>query len=111
MDIMTHQSPSHLKPSHFLVGKILNVLLPKTIPSQATKYEQRGHGQEMEVLTETLREEYLQDLKLAHKCEIPTPTTHPGRPRPHSFLYCSYRQSVKETYSIDILSSWSEILT
>lgn len=46
--------PQPLKPSHFLVGKTLTSLLPKTVSTiSGNQREQRGLVQEVDVPTET----------------------------------------------------------
>lgn len=75
--------PQPLTPSHFLVGKRLTSLPPKTMipPSQATNLSREDMGRRWRYRQRILtsfwnrwQRDYLMDLKSAHKCETPTPT-------------------------------------
>ena len=75
--------PQPLTPSHFLVGKRLTSLPPKTMlpPSQATNVSREGMCRRWRYRQKLItsfwnswRKDYLLDLKSAHKCDIPTPT-------------------------------------
>ena len=75
--------PQPLTPAHFLVGKRLTSLPPKTMlpPSQATNVSRedmcRRWRYRQRLLTSfwnSWRKDYLMDLKSAHKCESPVPT-------------------------------------
>lgn len=75
--------PQPLTPSHFLVGKRLTSLPPKTVcsPAQVTTANSEELGRRWKYRQRLLtsfwnswRRDYLMDLKSAHKCETPTPT-------------------------------------
>lgn len=75
--------PQPLTPSHFLVGRRLTSLPPKTVfpSSQATSVSREDMGRRWRYRRRLLtsfwnrwRKDYLMDLKSAHKCETPTPT-------------------------------------
>lgn len=75
--------PQPLTPAHFLVGKRLTSLPPKTLlpPSQITTVSREDMGKRWRYRQRLLtsfwnswRKDYLMDLKSAHKCETPTPT-------------------------------------
>ncbi|KAJ8011745.1 hypothetical protein DPEC_G00061450 [Dallia pectoralis] len=75
--------PQPLTPSHFLVGKRLTSLAPKSMfpPSQATNVSREDMSRRwryrqrlMTTFWNRWRKDYLLDLKSAHKCDLPTPT-------------------------------------
>lgn len=76
--------PQPLTPAHFLVGKRLTSLPPKPFPADtqhptANKAEVTRRWKYRQRLTTSFwnawRKDYLLDLKSAHRCATPTPTT------------------------------------
>ncbi|XP_060756589.1 uncharacterized protein LOC132867628 [Neoarius graeffei] len=76
--------PQPLSPSHFLVGKRLTSLPPQTMisSSKATNVSREDMGKRwryrqrlLTSLWNSWRKDYLMDLKSAHQCDTPIPTT------------------------------------
>ena len=75
--------PQPLTPSHFLTGRRLTSLPPKTLlpPTRATNVSREDMGRRWRYRQTLLtsfwnswKKDYLMDLKSAHRCETPVPT-------------------------------------